>query len=97
MIKQSLYKILGLPDFASVVEIKRAFRSLAFRHHPDKGGDPETMKMVSAAYGILSKRKNEYDAGLRRGGTSAVIIRRESWGWSNSTDNATVFTWTFYS
>lgn len=59
----SLYEELGIAKEASQDEIKKAYRKLAMKHHPDKGGDPETFKKISHAYDVLSdesKRQN-YD------------------------------------
>lgn len=59
------YAILGVQKNASESEIKKAFRALAQKHHPDKkGGDEKKFKEVSEAYGVLSdkKRRAEYDA-----------------------------------
>lgn len=38
---QKLYDILGVPKDASDADIKKAFKKLALKHHPDKGGDIE--------------------------------------------------------
>lgn len=57
------YEILGVERTASPEEIKKAYRKLAVKHHPDKGGDQEKFKEISAAYEILSdaEKKNNYD------------------------------------
>ena len=67
------YQILGVPEDASQSEIKKAFRRLAFQHHPDKNpGDEEQaeqrFKEINEAYGVLGDeaRRREYDA-FRRG------------------------------
>ncbi len=60
------YQILGVPKTASEEDIKKAFRALAHKYHPDKqGGDANKFKELSEAYSILSdkKRRAEYDAG----------------------------------
>jgi molecular chaperone DnaJ len=59
------YKILGVPRGAGEEDIKKAFRKLAHKYHPDKqGGDEAKFKEVSEAYAVLSdkKRRAEYDA-----------------------------------
>ena len=48
------YNVLGIARNASKDEIKRAYKDLAKRHHPDKGGDAETFKKINEAYGVLS-------------------------------------------
>ncbi|OGG57829.1 molecular chaperone DnaJ [Candidatus Kaiserbacteria bacterium RIFCSPHIGHO2_01_FULL_55_17] len=58
------YSILGVTKSASEDDIKKAFRTLAHKYHPDKkGGDEKKFKEVSEAYAILSdkKRRAEYD------------------------------------
>lgn len=58
------YSILGIAKAATEDEIKKAFRTLAHKYHPDKkGGDEKKFKEVSEAYAVLSdkKRRAEYD------------------------------------
>ncbi len=63
------YQILGVPENAAEEEIKKAFRRLAFRYHPDKNpGDEkqaeEKFKDINEAYGVLGDRekRQQYDA-----------------------------------
>jgi molecular chaperone DnaJ len=58
------YETLGISKSASEEEVKKAFRTLAQKHHPDKkGGDEAKFKEVSEAYSVLSdkKKRAEYD------------------------------------
>lgn len=57
------YQILGISDNASQEEIKKAYRSLAMKHHPDRGGDQTKFKDISVAYDTLSdpQKRAEYD------------------------------------
>ncbi len=59
------YTILGITKTASKDEVKKAFRKLASKYHPDKKtGDEAKFKEISEAYSILSddKKRAEYDA-----------------------------------
>lgn len=64
------YKILGVGETASPEEIKKAYRSLANKHHPDKGGDQAKFKDISVANDILSdpQKRAEYDQQRQFGG-----------------------------
>ena len=63
------YEVLGVPKTASEAEIKKAFRGLAKKHHPDKhAGDAAAQKKfqeISGAYDILGDKdkRAQFDAG----------------------------------
>jgi curved DNA-binding protein len=74
------YQILGVNQNSSSEEIKQAYRKLALKHHPDKGGDAAEFKKINEAYSVLSdaQKKAEYDT------------PQSSWGrsnWSNQGDS----------
>jgi len=58
-----LYEVLGVDKDADEKTIKKAYRKLCLKHHPDKGGDEHMFKEVNAAYEILSdpKKREVYD------------------------------------
>jgi DnaJ-class molecular chaperone len=57
------YNTLGVSKTASQDDIKKAYRKLASKHHPDKGGDTATFQTIQTAYETLSdpQRRAEYD------------------------------------
>lgn len=58
------YNVLGVERTATADEVKRAYRRLAHKHHPDKaGGDEEKFKQINEAYQVLSdpKKRSNYD------------------------------------
>jgi DnaJ-class molecular chaperone len=86
------YRILGVPENASQAEIKKAFRKLAFQHHPDTNPGKEAeaterFKEINEAYGVLGdeNRRRQYDlarkgqfAGAGYGGYSQQDIFRQT-------------------
>jgi molecular chaperone DnaJ len=67
MSKKNFYDILGVSKTADVAEIKKAYRALAMKHHPDRNpGNPEAeekFKEATSAYEVLSdeKKRAQYD------------------------------------
>jgi len=57
------YKILGIHKGASEEDVKKAFRKLAHKYHPDKGGDEKKFKEINEAYQVLSNKEKraQYD------------------------------------
>jgi molecular chaperone DnaJ len=85
--KKDYYEILGLKKDASAEEIKKTYRQLAMRHHPDRVAEgekkqaEEKFKEISEAYGVLSdsKKRATYDqyghSGIDQNYTSDDIFR----------------------
>ncbi len=64
MAKRDYYEILGVDKTASADEIKKAYRKLAVKYHPDKdGGSEEKFKEVGEAYEVLKDqdKRQRYD------------------------------------
>lgn len=61
---KNYYDILGVEKKATKDDIKKAFRKLAQKHHPDKGGDEAKFKEITEAYATLTddKKRREYDS-----------------------------------
>lgn len=67
------YDILQIPKNSSHQDIKKAYKKLALKNHPDKGGDPNKFKEISEAYEVLGDvaKREKYDRfgkdGLEKG------------------------------
>jgi len=57
------YQTLGIDKSASDDDIKRAYRKMAMRHHPDRGGDQAEFQKIQEAYSVLSdpQKRQQYD------------------------------------
>ncbi len=76
------YDILGVKKTATADEIKKAFRKLARKHHPDVGGDEEKFKEINEAYETLSdtEKREQYDQYGQYFGGNAPQGRRPGGG-----------------
>jgi curved DNA-binding protein CbpA len=68
--REDYYQVLGVPRNASTPEIRRAYRRLARRHHPDRNPQPASparFRALADAYATLSdpSRRARYDDATR--------------------------------
>lgn len=92
MATRTYYEILGVTRTATKDEIRRAYRSLARRYHPDKNTDPDAegkFKEVAEAYETLSDvaKRSAYDDRLA-GPAFSPASSQGHYSWTNiaSTD-----------
>jgi molecular chaperone DnaJ len=90
--KKDYYEILGIPKDSTLQQIKKAYRSKALKHHPDRVEDgdkkaaEEKFKEITEAYGVLSdpKKREMYDkyghAGIDQQYTTEDIFRGADFG-----------------
>jgi len=57
------YKVLGVDKSASQADIKKAYRNMAKKHHPDKGGNEAEFKKINQAYETIGneQKRAQYD------------------------------------
>lgn len=95
MAAKDYYKILGVSKDATAEDIKKAYRDLAHKYHPDKGGDAEKFKEINEAYQTLSNKdkRTQYDQfgqafdGPAGGGTGFGGAGQEGWFWGRPDAN----------
>ena len=86
---QTHYGMLGVSKQATTDELKKAFRSLALKYHPDKcqglatdaerAAAEKKFKQINEAYATLSdeKKRREYDQTLRYNGRGRCVQKGE--------------------
>ena len=76
MQEKTHYKVLGIEQDAKIEDVKRAYRELVRRKHPDHGGDPEEFIPVQEAYETLSdeKLREEYDEIISQEASTFVTV-----------------------
>jgi len=90
-----LYSVLGVTKTASADEIKKAYRTLAFKYHPDRNAGDKTaedkFKQVNAAYSVLGDedKRRSYDMY----GSSS---QSEASGYNQGTSSHAYGNWGFY-
>ena len=92
--QQDLYAVLGVSNTASADEIKKAYRTLAFKYHPDRNpgdkGAEEKFKAINAAYDVLGDetKRFQYD---RFGQAESAYARQQDAQYAYDTYTGTRF------
>jgi len=71
------YKVLGVTENSTGEEIKKAFRKLSLKHHPDRGGSADEFKKINEAYQTLGDPKKRQMYKMNRGNPFAGFNGRE--------------------
>jgi len=88
-VAEDYYSILGVNRNAGIDEIKKAYRKLALKYHPDRNPSDkkkaeEQFKKISEAYAVLSDPENAVSttSSAQSSSTSASAGRTSSAGWT---------------
>jgi len=87
------YDILEVKSNAELIEIKKAYRRLALKHHPDRNSgsseSTEKFKEIGEAYEILSDptKRRDYDRNLRQGTATATATTAGGGSGATTTNN----------
>jgi DnaJ-class molecular chaperone len=75
-IHRNYYDCLGISAKASQADIKKAYYKLSLQYHPDKSGEEEKFREITAAYEILGnlRLRRLYDRGMMPGGAPVTDI-----------------------
>ena len=87
MSQRDYYEVLGVERTAELNEIKKAYRKLALKYHPDKNPDDveaeERFKEAAEAYAVLSdpQKRQQYDRfGHQAAGAGGPLCMRDTQG-----------------
>ena len=63
---KNYYDVLGVNEQSTSADITKAFKDLAKKHHPDRGGDEAKFKEINEAHNTLkdSQKRHDYDLSL---------------------------------
>lgn len=59
--REAALKVLGLDGTADFPAIRRRYRELAMRHHPDRGGDTGVLQAINGAMAVLARHHRQPD------------------------------------
>ena len=79
--RMAIYETLGVDKTASAEAVRNAYKDLALKHHPDRGGDATRWAEIQRAYHALSERRGEgAESGAERQFAERFNTRREGAG-----------------
>ena len=69
---KNYYDVLGVSEQSTSADITKAFKDLAKKHHPDRGGDEAKFKEINEAHNTLkdSQKRHDYDTMRKFGSTN---------------------------